>query len=395
MKIGIDVHSLGSGKGGNETYYRYLLEGLAEVDRKNDYRLYCSKSSLPVISSLAPANFQARPMATNSSYLRIPFALPASVKREPVDVFHAQFIIPPGLKCKTVAAIFDITFEHYPEAFPLYQRLWSKALIRSSARRADHIITVSEYSKRDIARTYGIVEDKITVTPLGATHGFFPRDKNSAKELLAREYGIEGNFILYLGRLQARKNLMRLVEAYASVRKAGFPHKLVLAGGQDSLFQQVLSRIRELKLDRHVILSGYVQTENIPSFYSAADLFVFPSLYEGFGLPVVEAMACGLPVITSRGSSLEEVAGDAALLVDPLDQDSIARAIQSALADTTLREHLRQAGLKRSTDFSQARTARKTLGVYQTLLGIAPGSDASVPLTPTGAAASHYVLRTQ
>jgi glycosyltransferase involved in cell wall biosynthesis len=295
-----------------------------------------------------------------------------------VDVFHAQFIVPPGLKCKTVAAIFDITFEHFPEAFPAYQRLWSKMLIRSSARRADHIVTVSEYSRKDIANTYGIPEEKITVTPLGAGDAFFPRDRDEAKELLAREYGIEGPFILYLGRLQARKNLVRLVEAFSRIQHFGVPHKLVLAGKRDSLFDPVLSRIRGLKLDRRVILPGYVRSEHIPFFYSAADLFVFPSLYEGFGLPVVEAMACGVPVVTSRGSSLEEVAGDAALLVDPLDEEAIASAMTSALEDAALRSRLREAGLKRASDFSQEKTATKTLAVYEALLGIKSRSDATL-----------------
>jgi glycosyltransferase involved in cell wall biosynthesis len=305
-------------------------------------------------------------------------------------VFHAQFIVPPGLKCKTVAAIFDITFEHFPEAFPAYQRLWSKMLIRSSARRADHIVTLSEHSRQDIAATYGVAEEKITVTPLGAGEAFFPREREEAKELLAREYKIEGPFILYLGRLQARKNLGRLVDAFASIRHAGFAHKLVLAGRPDSLFAPVLSRIRELKLEQQVLMPGYVRAEHIPFFYSAAQIFVFPSLYEGFGLPVIEAMACGLPVITSRGSSLEEVGGEAAILVDPLDTASLARAMQSALADTTLCGQLRQAGLKRAADFSQAKTAQKTLSVYQGLLGIGADPTSVSDHAPAGALQRSY-----
>jgi glycosyltransferase involved in cell wall biosynthesis len=372
MKIGIDVHSLGSGKGGNETYYRYLVGGLSALDRHNDYWLYCTKQSARELSHSVPENFRVEPLKSSSSYFRIPVELPRNAKRDSLDIFHAQFIVPPGLKCKTVAAIFDITYEHFPQAFPAYQRLWSKILIRSSARRADHIVTVSEHSKKDIAHTYGIPEERITVTPLGAPNTFFPRNQGQAKELLAREYGIGGPFILYLGRLQARKNLLRLVEAFNQVRRAGFPHKLVLAGKRDSLFGTVLARIRDLKLANMVILPGFVRDEHIPFFYSAADLFVFPSLYEGFGLPVIEAMACGVPVITSRGSSLEEVAGNAALLIDPLEEASIARAMTSALADGTLRAHLREAGIKRASDFSQEKTAKKTLTVYQNLLGITP-----------------------
>jgi glycosyltransferase involved in cell wall biosynthesis len=369
MKIGIDVHSLGSGKGGNETYYRYLMDGLSSVDRENEYRLYSTKQGGGGMSRSVTSNFQIQPIAPNSAYRRILLDLPMAAKRDAVDLFHAQFIVPPGLKCKTVAAIFDITYEHFPEAFPIYQRLWSKVLIRSSAQRADHIVTLSEHSRQDIARTYGIAEERITVTPLGAGKDFFPRDRDEARELLAREYGIAGPFVLYLGRLQARKNLGRLVEAFAMVRRAGLPHKLVLAGRPDSLFDPVLRRIRELKLEPAVAMPGYVRNEHVPYFYSAAEIFVFPSLYEGFGLPVIEAMACGVAVITSRGSSLEEVSGDAALLVDPLDEADLARALQSAFSDTMLRERLQRAGLKRAADFSPEKTARKTLAVYENLLG--------------------------
>jgi glycosyltransferase involved in cell wall biosynthesis len=284
-----------------------------------------------------------------------------------LDVFHAQHITPPFLKCKTVTTIPDIAYVHFPEAFPRHQRAWLKTLIRGSANRADHIITVSEHSKRDIVQTYGIPEGKITVTYEGASQEFRPGDKGKAREELGRKYGISGKFVLYLGRLQARKNLTRVVEAFARVRRAGFPHKLVLAGKQDSLFEPVLFRIRELQMENDVLLPGFLPTEDVPVFYNAADVFVYPSLYEGFGLPVVEAMACGVPVITSQGSSLEEVAGDAALLVDPLSESSIASAMQRILEDSTLRLRLREAGLNRSKLFDFEKTARQTMDVYERL----------------------------
>ncbi|HKS74035.1 MAG TPA: glycosyltransferase family 1 protein [Terriglobales bacterium] len=385
MKIAMDVHSLGSGRGGNETYYRYLLAGLTAADQHNEYLLLGSKKGLAQLPAIPGKNFHWRTVVSKSPYTRIPCEIPLSLKRHPVDLYHAQFILPPFLKCKTVVAILDIAYEHFPEAFPAYQRLWSKWLIRASARRADHIVTLSEHSRQDIARTYNIPEEKITVTSLGAGDEFFPRDRNAAKELVARQYGIREDFILYLGRLQARKNLVRLVEAYAALHRAGFPHKLVLAGRADFLFQPVIDRVRELRLEQDVLIPGYVNNHDIPHLYSAADLFVFPSLYEGFGLPVIEAMACGVPVVTSRGSSLEEVAGSAALLVDPCDQASLIRAMHAALSDSTLRDHLRRAGLKRSREFSQERTARKTMAVYEALLGNASCSAKAIDDTPAPA----------
>lgn len=288
-----------------------------------------------------------------------------------MDVFHAMYVLPPCLRCKTVTTVADIAYEHFPEFFRAHEVAWFKTMIPWSIRKSDHVITVSEYSKRDIARTYGVRENKITVTHEGAGPNFFPRDKAVAKEELARRYGIKGDFVLYLGRLQARKNLLTLVNAFARVHKSGrgVPHKLVLAGIKDSMFGPVLSRIQQLRLERSVLMPGYIADEDVPLFYSAADLFAYPSFFEGFGLPVVEAMACGTAVITSRNSSLEEVAGDAALLVEPSDEISIADTLTRALEDDELRIRLGQAGLARSKQFSFRNTARGTMAVYEQILG--------------------------
>jgi len=220
MRIGIDIHSVGSGKGGNETYYRQLVSGLGRADHVNDYALYMANTSGNDLGPLG-ANFHLERIGAASPYLRIPFLLPRLVKRSPVEIFHAQFIIPPFLKCRTVTTIPDIAYEHFPESFPVHQRAWSKVLVCASAKRADHIITVSEYSKRDICQKYGISEDKISVTYEAAGEEFIPLDRGKCKEELARNYGITGDFILYLGRLQARKNLLRLVEAFSQLRQTG------------------------------------------------------------------------------------------------------------------------------------------------------------------------------
>jgi glycosyltransferase involved in cell wall biosynthesis len=367
MKIGIDVHSVGSGNGGNETYYRSLISALPRIDSENQYFLYYTYPDAFAADELH-ANFQPRRVQPNAPYVRIPFALPRQIKQEPIDVFHAQFILPPFVGSRMVTTIPDIGYEHYPEFFPLYQRAWSRLLIRASARRADHIITVSEYSKSDIAKTYGIDREKITVTPESPSENFYPRQRAKAGEVVAK-YGVKSSFILYLGRLQGRKNLTRLVNAYSRIRREGCEQKLVLAGKPDSFFQATRSRIHELRLDDDILLPGYVSPEDVPWLYSAADIFVYPSLYEGFGLPVLEAMACGVPVITSQGSALQEVVGDAGLLVDPLDELSIASAIRRLLSDSSLRGQLSDAGLKRSSDFSCIEMARRTLEVYQRVLG--------------------------
>jgi glycosyltransferase involved in cell wall biosynthesis len=366
LRIGIDVHSLGGKQGGNETYFQELVKGLIALHSAHDLVLYYTNAvARQRISSHGHVRLER--LRPRHPLLRIPLTLPWRARADGLDVFHAQHVIPPFLGCKTVTTIPDIAYEHFPEAFPRHERIWLKQWVRSSAMKADHIITVSEYSKQDIARTYGVSEEKITVTYEGAGPEFRPRDKNGAREELERKYGIKGKFVLYLGRLQGRKNLGRVVEAYARVRRTGFAHKLVLAGKQGSLFEPVLSRIRDLKLEENVLLPGYLPAEDVPLFYSAAEVFVYPSFFEGFGLPVVEAMACGVPVITSRGSSLEEIAGDAALLVDPHSEDSIVGALTQVLEDAELRLRLSRAGLERSKLFSFEKTARQTMEVYETV----------------------------
>lgn len=373
MRIGIDVHSIGKGDGGNETYYRRLVKALFRVDLKNHYVLYSLKPGTTELSCLHSPNFKICELSHSSPYTRIPFGMPAQAARDSIDVFHAQFIVPPFLHARTVTTIPDIAYEEFPEFFPPYQRAWSKTLIRWSAHRADHIITVSEYSKRAIATRYHLPEDRITVTYEAAGDEFFPRDKEESREAIARKYGIEQPFILYLGRLQARKNLGALVQGYARARRAGITHKLVLAGKPDSLFAPVLQKIHDLTLEAEVLLPGYIDCEDVPAFYSAAGAFVYPSFYEGFGLPVIEAMACGVPVITSRGTALEEIAGNAALLVDPPDDLAIANALELVLENSEVHAELSSAGLKRSNEFSFLDTAKQTIGVYEKVAGMEYG----------------------
>ena len=364
LRIGIDIHSIGSQKGGNETYYRELIKEMIQFPCDHTFFLYYTdpRASEQIAP---PERFRLERLRPSHRILRIPFTLPLRVRHDKLDVFHAQFIVPPFLKCKTVTTIPDIAFEHVPQFFPVRQRAWLKLLVRESAKRAVHIITVSEYSKRDLVETYGVSAEKITVTYEGAGEEFIPLDREKAKEHLARKYGIQDEFILYLGRLQARKNLARLVESYANVRKSGLPHKLVLAGKQDSLFEPVLARIRELNLENDIVMPGYVAAEDVPAFFNAAEVFVYISFYEGVGLPILEAMACGTPVITSRGTSLEEVAGDGAILVDPMDESSIAEALTRVLSDADLRHRLGQAGLARSRQFNFKNAAEQTIGVYE------------------------------
>jgi len=363
MKIAIDVHSIGSGAGGNETFYRQLVAGLISENGDHQFFLFYTHPA-------APKAFANDERVTWIQIPRDPFfrnvlSLPRWLQKLRPDVFHCQYVKPPFVRCPTVVTIHDIGHEHLPEHFhPLYVAR-QRRLVRATARKADHILTVSEFAARDIATTYGIGRQKITVAYQAPASIFRPYDKQAAQRELAARCKINVPFLLYVGRLNSRKNLLRLVQAYAAARTHGVTAALVLAGPRDWRSGQVLACITELGLESHVVLPGYIAPDDLPLFLSACEAFVYPSLFEGFGLPVVEAIACGAPVITSRGSALEEVAGDAALIVDPLDTRSIADAIERMLHDPALRTELAQRGLRRCAHFLPEELPRKTLTAYE------------------------------
>jgi glycosyltransferase involved in cell wall biosynthesis len=368
MKIAIDVHSLGTQSGGNETYCRQLLRGLARSPGGNQYELFYTHSGALKQQDIGDPPFHFLPIPENP-IVRICAVLPRLLAKIKPDIFHCQYVLPPFVKTRTVVAIHDLAHEHFPEFFHPLEALRMKTLVPWSAKRASHIMTISEFSAADIAQRFDLPREKITVAHLAASPDFHPRDKGQSQEHLAGKYGLTFPFILYVGRIQARKNLPRLVEAYARLRKQGLDAKLVLVGKKDWQSEQLLQKIKELGLQDCVVFPGFVSFEDLPIFYNAAEVFVFPSFFEGFGLPVVESMASGVPTITSFGSSLEEVAADGALLVDPCDTASITDALGNVLGNPALQKNLIARGLKRSKDFTPKNLAEKALAVYRSLAG--------------------------
>lgn len=369
MRVGIDAHSLGSQSSGNESYYLQLVQELAKLPSNgNRYVIYYTRRD--AITRIPAAHqFEARRIRPANSYIRIPVSFPWEFRRQRLDVFHAQFIIPPFCNCKTVTTIPDILFESHPQFFSPSENFRFRTLIPWSARRADHIITVSQASRNEIVFRYRIAPEKISIVDEAPRDEFRVMDRDSCREIIARKYAISDPFVLYVGRINPRKNLLRLIDAFLTLRRNGFSQKLVLVGKPDWQAEEIVQRVKHLSLQQSVIFTGYVDWDDVPRFYNAADLFVFPSICEGFGLPLVEAMACGAPVVTSYGSSLEEVAGGAAILADPLSTESIAGAMERVLGDEDLNRSLREKGLKRVADFSAARSARQTLEIYQQLAG--------------------------
>jgi glycosyltransferase involved in cell wall biosynthesis len=279
-----------------------------------------------------------------------------------------QFTAPPFCPCPVVVSIHDLSFEHLPQTFKRRSRTQLRLTVRHSARRAARIISLSEHGRRDIIETYGITAERVSAIPLAAPSHFAPVHDNRELQRVRHNYGIDGDYILTVGSIQPRKNLARLVQAYASLRgnkSADKLPKLVLVGKSGWLYDETLRALKETGVADTVVLTGYVPQEDLPALYSGALCFVYPSYFEGFGLPPLEAMKCGAPVIVGNKTSLPEVVGDAALTVDPFDVEAIASAMQRVIESPALREELSIKGRARAETFDWRETARKTLAIYQ------------------------------
>ncbi len=367
MRIAIDAHSVGTELGGNESYATNLIEALAEIDSVNDYTLYVTRrAALERFLNRWP-NFTVRASLPHTPLIRIPLALSAELRKNPVDVLHVQFTAPLVAPCPVVASIHDLSFEHLPRTFKRRSSMQLRLTVRHTAKRAAHILTLSEYSKRDLIQTYGIAPERITVTPAAAAASFAPVTDAEELARVKDRYGIEGDYMLAVGSIQPRKNLSRLIAAYSSLHRAqpgGKLPSIVLAGKCAWLYDETLRTIKDLGLSSSVILTGYVPAPDLPTLYSGAICFVYPSYFEGFGLPPLEAMKCGTPVIVGDKTSLPEVVGEAALMVDPFSVSAIAHAIEKVIGDSELRAQLRAKGLERAKLFDWRETAHKTLAVY-------------------------------
>lgn len=368
MHIAIDAHSVGSNLAGNETYITNLIEALAEFDETNHYTLYVTKrAALDRFANRWP-HVSVRMTLPHTPLVRIPITLVRELRRRPVDLLHVQYTAPPFAPCPIVATIHDISFEHLPDTFKRRSRLQLRLTVRRTAREATQIIVPSEHTRGDLIETYRIAPERINVVPLSAAPRFAPIKDKEELARVRRRYGIEGNYILAVGSIQPRKNLPCLIEAYADLRRR-CPHvklpQLVLVGKRAWLYQGTLDAIEKGGISQHTILTGYVPEEDLPALYAGALCFVYPSYFEGFGLPPLEAMQCGTPVITGDRTSLPEVIGDAGLMFDPFDASALAVCLARMIDDASLRAELRARSLKRAASFQQHETARRTLEVYQ------------------------------
>jgi len=368
MHIAIDAHSVGAQLAGNETYAVSLIEALAEIDQSNRYTLYVSKQSAVDRFTNRWPNFQVKRTLPHTPLVRIPLTLSLELRKDPVDVLHVQYTAPPRPPCALVATIHDLSFEHLPETFKRRSRAQLRLTVRRTAQRAAQILTLSEFSRRDIIETYAVDPERVSVTPPAAASRFAPVTDETELRRIRTTYGIQRDYILALGSIQPRKNLVRLINAYMRLRRAQTDSRtpqLVLAGRRGWLEKETIRAASESDARQDILFIGYVADEDLPALYSGARCFVYPSYFEGFGLPILEAMQCGTPVIAGNRTSLPEVTGDAAILFDPFDELAMANALADVAQNPGYRAELRLKGLQRAASFSWRTTARLTLQAYE------------------------------
>ncbi|MGO8673253.1 MAG: glycosyltransferase [Capsulimonadaceae bacterium] len=372
MRIGLDVRTLSGHYTGDRTYWRGLVQGLAVVDVENEYFLYTRRPVEGDLPAVGP-NFTWRVVpAPSNDALWMQQAFPSAARRDRIDVAHTQYNTPLfGMSCPIVTTVHDITFALFPEHFLPRDRFILNRFVPDSMRRAARVIAVSESTRRDILRRYKqLPPEKVVTTLLAPDSQFTPREQESARREVNSKYDLRDRpYILSVGVLQPRKNLALLLDAYALVRlgPARPSHRLVIVGKRGWKNEELDSQLKDLppEVVEGITFTGYVPDQDLPLLYSGADLLCYPSVYEGFGLPPLEAMACGCPVLCTRTSSLPEVVGDAGLLLPPNDSDAWANAIDKLLAEPLVRRRWADRGLERARGFLWDKTARATIEVYR------------------------------
>lgn len=356
------------------TYIRNLVRELAEIDRENHYLLIAGPEGAEALEKVLgkeSENFEIVVHGAKVYSIRELFSLSWLLLRLRVDLFHAtHYVLPLWVPSKSVVTIHDIIHLLYPEFLP--NRLaffYAERMIRRGLQRGDRVLTVSRNTKNDLRDYFSVDGRKIEVIYNGIEQAFHKELSDEDLGRWLRQLGLQKGYVLFVGNPKPHKNLDNVVKAYARAVERGVEAPLVCVGDRSGIEAKVRQRAEQLGIEDRLLLLGHVAQEALPAVYQGAALFVYPTLYEGFGLPVVEAMASNVPVITSNTSSLKEIAAGYAHLVNPLDVDKLAAAIVQCLTDKDHRASLRKVGKRRSQDFSWRRAAERTLEVYHQALG--------------------------
>jgi glycosyltransferase involved in cell wall biosynthesis len=375
MRIGIDTTPLPARPVGAGNYIIQLVNALTRLDAELDEHelvIFAHRENRQAFDPAADDRVSWILTPHLSPVMRLLWeqvSLPRLARKQRLDLLHSlHYTRPLWLPCASVVTLHDMTFFLQPELHTRVKRFFFPRAIRYSARHATALIADSESTRQDAIRMLNIDPQKITTALLGATPNFHPISESELLTATRKKYNLPDDFILYVGLVEPRKNLPLLIRALASLRQQGYPIPLVIVGRFGWRHAAVLEQIEQLGLKEHVIFTGYVPQADLPILYNLASVFVYPTLYEGFGLPVLEAMACGAAVVTSAVSSLPEIVGDTGLLVPPGDEPALAQAIASLLSDQEMAARLSQAAQTRALEFSWKRTAQKTWQVYQSVL---------------------------
>ncbi len=383
MRFAVDAHAIGRHLTGNEVYIRSLLGGFAEIDRHSEFIAYLSE---PGAERWIPARFGVRRVSSNP-YKRLGWDLSHQLRADQPDLIHVQYTSPLLNKIPAVVTVHDVSFLEHPEYFTANRRSQLRLTVGRSVRTAARILTVSEFSRDAILRAYDVDASKVRVIPNAANPDFRVIGRERARRAVSERVRFDAPFILSVGDLQPRKNQIGLIEAFSRLLTEcpQFTHHLVLTGKETWFTPKVLEAAKASGFASRIHFTGFVSDEDLLELYNACDLFVFPSFYEGFGLPILEAMACGRAVACSNTSSMPEVADGAGLLFNPHKTGEITRALKDILLDSELRGRMERLGLQRAAGFTWKKSARATLDVYKEVVNQGRDADPKRARTPVSA----------
>jgi glycosyltransferase involved in cell wall biosynthesis len=370
MRISVDAHAIGCRQTGNEVYIRNLLKEFARLDKGSELIAYIAKEGA---KADLPRRIRTRRVSQNP-YKRLGMDLPRHLERDRPDVLHVQYTGPLFSAAPLVVTVHDVSFLEYPQYFTKFRSLQLRLTVRQTVQRAARVLTPSEYSRRAILKHYRIPEEKVVVVPNAVAGQFRPVEREVARAAIQEKFGIRRPFVLTVGDLQPRKNHVGLLHAFEDVLQAEprLPHDLVFVGKETWYSPDLHRAVDRSPVRDRVHFAGFVEDADLVKFYGACELFVFPSFYEGFGLPILEAMACGRAVACSRATAMPEVANAAGILFDPGSKEEIARAMLDILLDAELRARLERLGLHRAAGFSWEKSAIQTLEAYYDVAGRRP-----------------------
>ncbi len=367
MRISVDAHAIGCRQTGNEVYIRNLLKEFARLDKGSELVAYISKEG---VKADLPRRIRTRRVSQNP-YKRLGMDLPRHLRQDRPDLLHVQYTGPLFSAAPLVVTVHDVSFLENPEYFTRFRSLQLQLTVSQTVQRAVRVLTPSEYSRRAILKHYRLPEDKVVVVPNAVAGQFRPIERDVARAAIQRKFGIERPFVLTVGDLQPRKNHVGLLHAFEDVMRAEsrLPHDLVFVGKETWYSPELHRAVDKSPVRDRVHFAGFVEDADLVKFYGACEMFVFPSFYEGFGLPILEAMACGRAVACSRATAMPEVANAAGILFDPGSKQEIARAMLDILLDSELRARLERLGVQRAAGFSWEKSAAQTLEVYYDVAG--------------------------